>query len=228
MRCLILCLGLFVSACVGGAPRSGDILVLGDSVMAWNGSRNSDIGSIIGDRLDRNVSVRAVPGAKFTNDSSLASAVGFDIQAQYPGGAWNWVVLNGGANDLAFGDCGCGTCDVEVDALIGPNVSQGEIPSFVNGLRAMGARVLWMGYYTSLGNSFSGCTDDFMALDSRIKRFADAQPGVYFFDGDEVIDRDNPAHFASDDTHPSRWGSALLGTALADVIANAEGRSQKP
>ncbi|QUJ76097.1 SGNH/GDSL hydrolase family protein [Sulfitobacter albidus] len=226
MRHFILTAFLFLTACVGGGPQSGDILLLGDSVMAWNGSDNADIGNVIADRLDRRVSVRAVPGAQFDNASGLASAVGFDIQAQYPGGAWNWVVLNGGANDLGFDDCGCGDCARVVDALIGPDAATGKIPAFLNRLRASGSRVLWMGYYTSPGTSFAGCTDDLIVLEGRIARYAEARGDTFFFDGEDVIVRENPDHFANDDTHPSREGSALLGTALADLIARAEGRSQ--
>ncbi|MEQ6249413.1 SGNH/GDSL hydrolase family protein [Sulfitobacter sp. HNIBRBA3233] len=225
---LSLILSLLLAACAGHAPRTGDILVLGDSVMAWNGSENDDIANVIANDLERSVSAGPVPGAMFTNPSRVAAAVGFDIRAQYPGGRWNWVVLNGGANDLALGDCGCGDCRAEVDSLIAQDAQGGAIPQFVDRILASGARVLWMGYYTAPGSSFVGCTDDFEVLETRIERYVDSRAGAYFFDGDTVIDKADASLFASDDTHPSPRGSALLGTALADVIRRQEDRSQKP
>ena len=99
---LLIVTGL--SACTDTAPRGGgDILVLGDSIVAWNGGRS--IPDVIANQTGRSVPSRAVPGAQFDNGSTIASAVGFDIQQQFPGGRWNWVVVNGGANDLSA-DCG--------------------------------------------------------------------------------------------------------------------------
>ena len=120
-RPIALLFFLALAACAGPAPRAGDILVIGDSVMAWNAPRGASIPQVMAARLGREVTSRAVSGAQFANDSGLASAVGFDIRAQYPGGRWNWVVLDGGANDLGFGDCRCGACGAEVDRLIAPD-----------------------------------------------------------------------------------------------------------
>ncbi|MGR3608826.1 MAG: SGNH/GDSL hydrolase family protein, partial [Sulfitobacter sp.] len=95
---LMLFAGLVLTACTDAAPKNGgDILVLGDSVMAWNGSDDQSIGDVIGKVLNRQVVDKSVPGAKFSNDSPLFSAIGFDIRQQYPGGRWNWVVMDGGA-----------------------------------------------------------------------------------------------------------------------------------
>ena len=98
MRKLIIILALFtgLTACTDSAPRGGgDILVLGDSIMAWNGS--AAIPDVIANQTGRSVTSRAVPGAQFDNSSTIASAVGFDIQKQFPGRRWHWVVVNGGA-----------------------------------------------------------------------------------------------------------------------------------
>ncbi|HAC50506.1 MAG TPA: SGNH/GDSL hydrolase family protein, partial [Sulfitobacter sp.] len=127
---LLIVTGL--SACTDTAPRGGgDILVLGDSIMAWNGGRS--IPDVIANQTGRSVTSRAVPGAQFDNGSTIASAVGFDIQQQFPGGRWNWVVVNGGANDLSA-DCGCGACGASVNALIAPDGQSGSIPAFLQRL----------------------------------------------------------------------------------------------
>lgn len=224
---LVLCSVLLLSSCTGLAPKGGgDILVIGDSVMAWNRTSNQAIKNVIETRLSRDVTARAVPGAKFDNSSAIASAVGFDIQAQYPGGSWNWVVLNGGANDMGFGDCGCGDCSDLVTTLISEDGRSGLIPTFIERIQRDGAKVLWMGYYNSPGKSFAGCDDDLASLEARIKMNLARRPDGYFLEGEDFVIKSDPSHFADDQTHPSPKGSAILGTALADIINKADGRSQ--
>jgi hypothetical protein len=217
-----------LSACTDTAPRGGgDILVLGDSIMAWNGGRS--IPDVIANQTGRSVTSRAVPGAQFDNGSTIASAVGFDIQQQFPGGRWNWVVVNGGANDLSA-DCGCGACGASVNALIAPDGQSGSIPAFLQRLRAQtGAQVMWMGYYAGSGSgSFAGCRDDLVEIESRIATFAAGRPGIHFVDSEDVIDRGDRGLFAGDNVHPSARGSARIGAYLAQEITARENRSQKP
>ncbi|MEQ5827825.1 SGNH/GDSL hydrolase family protein [Sulfitobacter sp. NFXS29] len=223
---LLIVTGL--SACTDTAPRGGgDILVLGDSIMAWNGGRS--IPDVIANQTGRSVTSRAVPGAQFDNGSTIASAVGFDIQQQFPGGRWNWVVVNGGANDLSA-DCGCGACGASVNALISPDGQSGSIPAFLQRLRAQtGAQVMWMGYYAGSGSgSFAGCRDDLVEIESRIATFAAGRPGIHFVDSEDVIDRGDRGLFAGDNVHPSARGSARIGAYLAQEITARENRSQKP
>ena len=223
---LLIVTGL--SACTDTAPRGGgDILVLGDSIMAWNGGRS--IPDVIANQTGRSVTSRAVPGAQFDNGSTIASAVGFDIQQQFPGGRWNWVVVNGGANDLSA-DCGCGACGASVNALIAPDGQSGSIPAFLQRLRAQtGAKIMWMGYYAGSGSgSFAGCRDDLVEIESRIATFAAGRPGIHFIDSEDVIDRGDRGLFAGDNVHPSARGSARIGAYLAQEITARENRSQKP
>ena len=225
---LVLLFGLATAACTDMAPKSGgDILVIGDSVMAWNGRSDQAIPDVIGKTLGRQVTNKAIPGAKFQNGSALFSAIGFDIQQQYPGGSWNWVVMNGGANDLGFDDCKCAACRPVVDELIGADAMSGTIPAFLTGLRDSGAQVLWMGYYKGNGTgSFEGCRDDLVLLEQRIAQFASRTQGVTFLDSETVIDPADPTQFARDNTHPSPKGSALIGAFLAKAISERDPRSQ--
>ncbi|APE45215.1 GDSL family lipase [Sulfitobacter alexandrii] len=226
---LFLVVAAFLGACTDPAPRGGgDILVMGDSVMAWNGTSDAAIPDGIAEALGRRVVSKAIPGAQFDNDSGIAGAVGFDIRRQFPGGRWNWIVLNGGANDLGS-DCGCGACGSVVDGLIGPDAQTGSIPAFVDRLQwETGARILWMGYYKGNGKgSFQGCRNDLVEMEARIARFAQTRPDVFFVDSEDVIDPTEPGMFAADDTHPSPRASKMIGSYLARQIAQA-GRSQKP
>ncbi|WP_254702613.1 SGNH/GDSL hydrolase family protein [Sulfitobacter sp. THAF37] len=229
MILVLLLSGALMGACTDPAPRGGgDILVLGDSVMAWNGGSDAAIPDAMQTALGRKVVSKAVPGAQFDNGSGLAGAVGFDIRRQFPGGRWNWIVLNGGANDLGS-DCGCGACGAVVDGLIGPDARSGSVPDFIDRLQQeTGARIIWMGYYKGNGKgSFQGCRDDLVRMETRIARFAATRSAVYFIDSEDVIDPTDPAMFAADNTHPSPRASALIGSYLARGIAEA-GRSQNP
>ncbi len=217
-----------LAQCTDVAPRGGgDILVLGDSVMAWNGSKGGSIGDAIGQTLNRDVTSKAVPGAQFDNTSSVAGAVGFDVQRQLQPGRWNWVVMNGGANDLSA-DCGCGPCHASVDALIAPDAQSGAIPAFIRSVqKSTGADVMWMGYYAGSGSgSFAGCRADLVEIERRIARFARSSNGVVFADAEDVIDRNDSADFAADNIHPSPQGSAKIGAFLAQGIKARDPRSQ--
>ncbi|MGB3245439.1 MAG: SGNH/GDSL hydrolase family protein [Sulfitobacter sp.] len=227
---LVVVLGLvgLLSHCTDVAPRGGgDILVIGDSVMAWNGRKNSAIGDAIARTLGRKVVSKAVPGAQFDNASVVAGAVGFDIQRQFQAGRWNWVVMNGTANDLAA-DCNCGACGASVNALIAPDANAGAIPDFIRKVRRdSGAKVLWMGYYAGSGTGgFAGCRGDLVEIERRLSRFARANNGVYFADAEDVISRGDATLFAPDNTHPSPKGSALIGAFLAAEINARDPRSQ--
>ena len=217
---LLIVTGL--TACTDSAPRGGgDILVLGDSIMAWNGT--AAIPEVIARETGRTVVSRAVSGAQFDNNSTIAGAVGFDIQRQFPGGRWNWVLVNGGANDLRA-ECGCGACEAEVDALIGPGGQGGSIPAFLQRLRAeTGAQVMWMGYYAgSRTGPFAGCRDELVEIEARITQLAARAPGLHFVDSEDVIDRGDRGLLASDNVHPSPRGSARIGAYLAQEITARE------
>lgn len=216
-------IALLLGACTASAPRGGgDILMLGDSVMAWNGGRNQSIGDALARELERDVTNKAVVGARLQNESMIASAVGFDIQQQFPGGRWNWIVLDGGANDLGFGDCGCGDCRAHVDRLISVDGTNGVIPAFLSKLKQSGAQVVWLGYYWSPGDAFQGCRDDLVEMEKRIARYVARDPALHFVDGETVIQRGDSSHFAPDRTHPSPKGSSLLAKLIAGVIQRSQ------
>lgn len=213
-------MALFCIALVAGCglvPRQpgGDILIIGDSVLAWNGGT---VGSVIASELGRDVVSRATPGARL-HATRAASLVGLSIPNQLSGGRWNWIVMNGGANDLGSA-CGCERCDTVIDGLISPNGSIGDIPDFIAKARRSGAQVLWMGYYQApASSSFKNCRAGLVELERRVEIYANAHEGVHFVDAEDVFDPADPALLSSDRTHPSRKGSTIIGAFLARTIA---------
>jgi lysophospholipase L1-like esterase len=220
MRTLfVLCLLVYVASC-GLTPRQpgGDILIIGDSVMAWNRSADADIGRAMEAELERDVVNRAALGAQI-RAGGLSSLGGLSIPDQLSAGPWNWIVMNGGANDLGF-SCGCTRCDGEIDLLISGDATTGAIPDLIARARAQGAKVLWAGYYRAPDTtSFRGCRPGLVELERRIAIHARTTEGVFFFDTEDVLDPAKPSLLDKDRTHPSVEGSAVIGRFLAREIA---------
>lgn len=215
MRYVILFLYLI------GAPLAADplrVLAIGDSILAWHKWTGRDIPSVMGNALAAQVRNAAVPGARLSNESSLGRAVGFDVRAQYRRGAWDLVIINGGANDM-LADCNCGACDTVLDRLLAPDLT-GEVATLVAQVLTSGTEVLWMGYYASArSGQFTGCRQFLVELDARIARLATRTPGLAFVDSEDVINADDRSLFAFDGIHPSASGARRIGTYLAQSIS---------
>lgn len=208
----------FVAACMTVPSQDSSIVVIGDSVMAWNRSHGSDVGSVISAELDRTVVSRATFGAQI-RASNLAGLFGLSIPGQLPPGRWEWVVANGGANDLGF-SCRCTSCEDEIEALISSDGQTGEIPRLIERARSQNARVVWLGYYRAPETtSFQGCRPGLVEIERRIARFAASNDDVFFLDAETFFEPPLPELFDPDKTHPSAKGSALIGREIAKIIS---------
>ncbi len=217
---LVLCLLMGLSNCgLASRQTDGDILVIGDSVMAWNRSGAGDIGSAMEAQLGREVVNRAALGAQI-RAGSFGTLGGLSIPDQLSAGPWTWVVMNGGANDLGF-SCGCTSCDAEIDLLISSDGTTGAIPDLIAKARRQQAKVLWVGYYEAPNSSaFRGCRPGLVELERRVAEYAQTHEGVFFIDSEDVFDPTNLGLFAPDQTHPSAAGSAVIGRFVAQEIAD--------
>lgn len=220
MRKLYLTLTLVIFAACGPTSRQqdGDILVIGDSVLAWNRSSGGDVGSVIEAELGRDVVSRATFGARVSGGGPgfLGS---LSIPDQLVAGKWNWVVMNGGANDFGS-SCGCTGCEAELDTLISQDATTGAIPNLIAKAQRSGANVLWVGYYQAPeSRSFRGCRPFLVEMEQRIAEFARSRQGVSFIDAEDAFDPKARALFAADRTHPSVAGSAVIGRFVAREIA---------
>lgn len=213
MRILILPLILLLAACTAEVPRNARIIVAGDSVMAWNGS-------------DQNVAAqlqRILDEAVGDVSLSLAQVDGgigpLNIPEQIDGYAPEWVVLNGGANDLSR-NCGCSDCASVLDRLVSPDGTSGAIPDLVAGLRAKGSKVAWVDYYTAPRYAGTTCEAPYDMLETRLLRMAARDTGVTLVDLDRTFRSDDLSLFASDRMHPSAKGSALIAQTVAPVLTD--------
>jgi lysophospholipase L1-like esterase len=195
------------------------ILVLGDSMMASNSVVNGTVADGIEAALGEEVIDRSVIGARYFYLLPLSGAAGLRLDAQYRPGKWDFVVLNGGGNDLLFG-CGCGKCDGVLNRLVSPDGRTGAIPTFVAKLRASGARVVYVGYLRNPGTAtpVKACGPAGNELDRRLGRMAALDSGVDFLAMSDLVPNGDTSFHQFDRIHPSPKGSRAIAQRIAARI----------
>lgn len=208
---IIFSLGL-LAACGRGVPEGSRIVVAGDSVLAWNGIQGASVADQLQTRLAEPVGDVSLPLARMTGGRGA-----LNIPAQLEGLRAEWVILNGGANDLR-GNCDCSDCGSVLDRLISGDGMRGAIPALVADLRRRGSQVIWADYYTSPRYAGTVCEAPYQVLEERLGRMADAEDGVTLVDMDDVFRPDDLSLFAPDRTHPSVRGSARIAGLIAPLL----------
>ncbi len=219
---------LFALASCGEAVTRDDqarILLVGDSLMAANGGVGKAISHSVERELDEQVIDRSVIGARMIYALPISGAAGLNIPKQYRPGKWDWVIVNGGGNDLWLG-CGCSLCDTKMERLISEDGRKGAIPGFVSQLRQDGAKVLYVGYLRSpgLGSPIEYCKDEGDELERRIDKLARLDKGIYFLSLADLVPPGDRSYHAFDMIHPSSKASAEIGKRIAAVIGRTSSR----
>ena len=214
---------LATCALLWAAPATaqpGDIQIIGDSTMAWNGGL---VAQHLAQLLDQKVEDRSVSGARISHPDFLARFTGMDISRQLDARSQSWVILTGGANDLGA-ECGCTRCDAVLDDLITADGQSGEIPHLITEALDAGARVIYAVYYDDPvgGGPFSACADEFAVLETRMAQAARHLPGLTLVDMGAAMDAANPADYDPDRIHPSRRASRAIAALLAQAITTAQ------
>lgn len=203
----------------GGTDDSARILVMGDSLLAWNRLRGGSVARVLAERLGQPVKDNSESAASYDTQGAEAVVVG-SIQAQYQRGNWDWVIIGGGGNNLLF-DCKCGACDGVLDRLVSADGRSGAIPATVARARSRGARVIYSGYLRTPG--FSSPVEHCSAIgdrfDQRLAVMAARDPGVTFMPLADLVQRpgDTSFHFP-DRVHPSLKGSAAIAGRIAAIM----------
>lgn len=206
---------LAVLALCSGASAETRVLVLGDSILAWNKSRGQSIPQLLDSVPGISVESRAVSGAAFSGSRFLRR----EIRSQMPRGTWDVIVVNGGGNDLA-GECNCRACEGTLDQLVSANGRSGEIPAFLDRLAGRATRVIWLDYYpvSVRGGPFAPCIEELAVLEQRMQAAARLRRHVAFVDAGEVYDRRDMSLYTRDLVHPTPKGGARIATLLARAI----------
>jgi lysophospholipase L1-like esterase len=195
------------------------ILLLGDSMMAANQQNNASVADGIEAILGEEVIDRSVYAARYFYILPISGAAGLRLDAQYVPGKWDWVVLNGGGNDLLFG-CGCGLCDGVMNRLVSADGRSGAVPGFVAKIRAGGARVLYVGYLRNPGTAtpIKGCRAAGDEFDRRLTAMAALNSGVDFVALSDLVPNGDTSYHQFDRIHPSAKGSRAIAGRIAQRI----------
>lgn len=212
---------LMMAACVEGVRGNGPsrFLVMGDSMMAIHSASRRSVAHVLEERLNTNVIDRSVPGAQYLYALPISGSLGMRIERQYVPGKWDWLIINGGGNDLWLA-CGCRRCETRMDRLVSEDGTRGEIPKVVARARAAGTRVLYVGYLRTPGvtSLIEHCKDEGEALEARLQRMAARDDGVTFLSVANLVPDGDRSFHAPDLIHPSRKGSAAIAARIAAVI----------
>lgn len=199
------------------------ILAMGDSMMAAHRLSGRAISHNLSEQLNEPVKDTSVVGARLAYSLPVSGALGMNIGQQYREGAWDWVVMNGGGNDLWFG-CGCHVCDRKMDSLISEDGTSGKIPSLVSKLRNSGAQVLWVGYLRSPGmdSPIESCHDEGNELEARISNLAKSVHGMHYLSNANLVPHGDRSFHGLDMVHPSLKGSKEIASRAADYIRKVD------
>jgi lysophospholipase L1-like esterase len=196
------------------------ILAMGDSMMAWNGLGGNSIADVLADEItDADVVDKSVVGARIRYILPVSGAMGMSIPKQFRADDWDWIVVNGGGNDLWLG-CACEKCDKRLDALISRDGTSGSIPEMVARMRQTGARVIYLGYLTSPGvfSLVDHCRDEGQDFETRLAAMASHDDGVHFLPLSALVPEGDRSFHAFDMIHPSVKGSRVIGQRVAGLI----------
>ncbi|MCF3592815.1 SGNH/GDSL hydrolase family protein [Rhodobacteraceae bacterium LMO-12] len=198
------------------APR---ILVIGDSLIASHSISGRGIANRLEQFLKTPVKDNSVAGARMIYNLPITGAMGLSIPRQFREGDWDWVIVNGGGNDVWLG-CGCNNCERKINRMIAKNGRKGVIPGLVSKIRKSGARVLYLGYLRSPGfdTPIENCKDEGDELEARLARLAALDKGIFFHPITDLVPHGDLSFHAVDRIHPSLKGSAEIARRLADVI----------
>ena len=199
------------------APR---ILAIGDSLMAWHTMTGQSIADVVGRELGEATVNRSIGGARMIFRIPAMAEMGMRISSQYTEGDWDWVIVNGGGNDLWFG-CGCKACEAKLDKLISSKAAgEGAIPETLDEVLESGAKVIYVGYMRSPGfdSVIDECRDEGDELERRIEDYLGEVPNAYFLSLKTLVPMGDKSYHALDRVHPSLKASREIGQRVADLI----------
>lgn len=187
--------------------------------MAIHSSAGRGVADALRVALGVPVADRSRAGAQILYDLPVGGGFGFRIADQYISRDWDWVVLNGGGNDLWLG-CGCSDCAGDLNTMIAENGQSGVIPGIVALAREDGAQVAYVGYMRSpgVGSTIDHCGEVADEFEQRLTAMAAVTPGVVFVDLSNLVPVGDSSYHLVDRVHPSRKGSAAIAARIAAAI----------
>ncbi len=198
---------------------SSRILALGDSMLAWNRTSGSSVVDVVEASLGERIVDRSTVGASFNYILPVTGAMGMNITSQYRPGQWEWVIVNGGGNDLWLG-CGCNACDRTLDKLISADGKSGKLPALFSKIRQSGAKIIFVGYLHSPGTPsiIDHCKNEDTEYQARIQALADRTADLFYVRASGIVGQGDRSYHGADMIHPSRKGSKAIARLIVEVI----------
>ena len=194
-----------------GSKNNAKILAIGDSIFEWHIWNQHSVPEQLGRELGMSVYNNAISGSLITEETPTS------IRNQYIEGDWEWVVMDGGGNDLNI-LCQCDKCSETQDKV------EAVYKEFLQQLlERENLKIIIWGYYglpEKAKYGFDECQDDFEELSRRQNKIADTNERIFFVDGSKEITGDDKSYFYIDKIHPSRKGTEVIGRQLSEVISN--------
>ncbi len=220
---LALCISVLLSA-TSSLAQERKVLVMGDSLMAVHKIKGRSVGKYLERYLKTEVEDNSKLGAWMIYRLPLTGSLGFSIPRQYQPGHWDWVVLNGGGNDLWLG-CGCSkSCKGKLDRLISADGKRGEIPKLLSAIHNNGSRVIYVGYLRSPGidTPIEACKPWGDALEARIDLFSQQSGRLNYLSLQGLVPEGDASYFANDLVHPATKTSQEIARRIAEIIVRTE------
>ncbi len=218
LRSFVLCFLLWMQALPAAAdpPR---VLVIGDSLLASHKLSGRSVGDYLETYLGTEVTDRSTVGARMVYRMPVSGALGLSIPQQYRGQRWDWVIVNGGGNDLWM-SCACRACARRLDKLISASGTKGVLPGLLYRLHQGGARIVYVGYLRSpgIGTPVESCKTVGNALEARVERLARQVPGLHYLSLHDLIPPGDLSYLALDRVHPSAKASREIARRIAALM----------
>ena len=201
------------------AQQPVKILTVGDSLLAAHKVSKNAISNHVAKGTNAQITDRSVLGARMIYKLPITGSMGLSIPMQFRKGDWDWVIMNGGGNDLWLG-CGCGSCDRKMNKLISANGKSGEIPKLAKTALKTGAKVIVVGYLRSpgMGSPIESCKDEGDELDRRVAKMAAMYKNIYFLSNADLVPHGDRSYFGLDMIHPSIKASRAIGERVSKII----------
>ena len=177
--------------------------------MEWHLGEGS-IPEQVGEKLGKMLTTLAISG------SMMSTGEDWSIPNQYFARDWEWVILDGGANDLNE-LCGCGPCEA-----VQQDLAQ-AYQDLIGSIRAEGSRVVIWGYYGISPDApeFGNCNEAIDQLSQMQLNLANSDDGVLWVNGKSDITGEDSSYYDDDLIHPSLKGSEQIAEQIATAIEQA-------
>lgn len=224
VRFLLALFMVVVMSVSGAQAQDRKVLMLGDSMLAVHKISGRSVGHYLERYLKTDIQDNSKLGAWMIYRLPVTGSLGFSIPRQYRPGDWDWVVMNGGGNDLWLG-CGCSSsCKGKLDRLISADGKRGEIPKLMSAIHNNGARVIYVGYLRSPGfdTPVDACKPWGNALEARVQLFSKQSGRLNYLSLQGLVPEGDASYFSNDLVHPAAKTSKEIARRIAEIIVRPE------